>query len=778
MGCCQSSNVKSTSHNSSVSNPVVAKKQSIAKAAAGGGQEDKIELAFKAKRANVFSENLMENTTSSSNTKSPKSPEAHAFIKKALASNYIFASLSETDINSLIDSMKQLSVVKGENVITQGAVGDYFYVIDQGTFSIIINGKKVSNISDGMAFGELALVYNSPRQATIMAETNSTLYSLDRSTFRYTLSSSSSQRQQTIKKSLSKVTLLEGLTDEQFDKICDTVELVPFKAGDVIIKKGDVGNIFYMIKEGTVKVGGLGSDMKEITKTAGDYFGEMALLTGEPRAATITAQTPCTLFALDRENFNLLLGPLRDLIDENMSMQVLNSIKIFDKLTKEDKSKIFRSLKLEKYASGQAIIKEGEKGQTFYIIKAGTVKVSLGGNEVKQLGQGTYFGEMALLDDDIRKATCTALTAAECFVLDRESFNRFVSGIHEQMSRETSARLESLKHTGESDLSIGNLTTNYKLADLKTLAVLGSGTFGRVTLVQEAKTKNIYALKTMMKSEVLAQKQQGNILAEKAIMMDANHPFILRLFQTFKDSKRLMMLLEFIQGGELFSVLHTTTGDGVSNVDSKFYSAGIILAVEYLHSKNIAYRDMKPENCLIDKLGYPKVVDFGLAKVIKGKSFTLCGTPEYLAPELVLGRGHSLPVDYWAFGILLYEMQSGYSPFSDPQGNEHVIICKNIVSGKLTFPKNFNPECKDLVKGLLTREVQQRLGNLKAGPKGIINSKWYEGFDWEAYKSKKMTAPWIPNVKSATDTSLFDISMVEDPKDDGFVDVGNWDKDF
>ena len=119
-----------------------------------------------------------------------------------------------------------------------------------------------------------------------------------------------------------------------------------------------------------------------------------------------------------------------------------------------------------------------------------------------------------------------------------------------------------------------------------------------------------------------------------------------------------------------------------------------ILTTLCVHSKDIAYRDMKPENCLIDKHGYPKLVDFGFAKIINGKSFTLCGTPEYLAPELVLGRGHNRAVDYWAFGILLYEMEAGYSPFSDPQGMDQVVICKNIVNGKLVFPRNFNNDCK------------------------------------------------------------------------------------
>ena len=243
-------------------------------------------------------------------------------------------------------------------------------------------------------------------------------------------------------------------------------------------------------------------------------------------------------------------------------------------------------------------------------------------------------------------------------------------------------------------VAAGGQELNLRFTDLQQLAVLGSGTFGRVTLVQDRNSKAVYALKAMLKSEIVAHKQQANVINEKNVMKAANHPFILRLFQTFKDSKKLYMLLEFIQGGELFSVLHTAQQDGVPDGQAKFYGATVLLAVAYLHSKDIAYRDMKPENCLIDKEGYAKLVDFGFAKVITGKSYTLCGTPEYLAPELVLARGHNKSVDYWALGILLYEMQAGYSPFADPQGMDQVVICKNIVNGRLVFPRNFNSDCK------------------------------------------------------------------------------------
>jgi protein kinase A len=164
----------------------------------------------------------------------------------------------------------------------------------------------------------------------------------------------------------------------------------------------------------------------------------------------------------------------------------------------------------------------------------------------------------------------------------------------------------------------------------------------------------------------------------------------------------------------IFICMYINMYIGVPDIQAKFYASGIILAIGYLHKKDIAYRDLKPENCVIDKAGYPKIIDFGFAKKLPGgvKTYTLCGTPEYLAPELVLGRGHNKAVDYWAFGILIYEMLAGFSPFSDAQGMDQVVTCRNIVNGRLSFPRTFGAECKDLVKKLLVREIQNRLGKI------------------------------------------------------------------
>ena len=187
---------------------------------------------------------------------------------------------------------------------------------------------------------------------------------------------------------------------------------------------------------------------------------------------------------------------------------------------------------------------------------------------------------------------------------------------------------------------------------------------------------------------------------------------------------------------------------------------------------------MKPENCLIDSKGYPKLVVFGFAKVITSKSYTLCGTPEYLAPELVLGRGHNKAVDYWAFGIMVYEMQAGYSPFSDANMDQ-TEICRNIIKEKLEFSAGFDHDCKSMVKGLLNRNVEARLGNLKGGTEDIRTHRWFSGFPWKDYYDQKMEAPFVPAIKSPLDVSHFDPYAVDDHvADPNYKDTGNWADSF
>ena len=231
------------------------------------------------------------------------------------------------------------------------------------------------------------------------------------------------------------------------------------------------------------------------------------------------------------------------------------------------------------------------------------------------------------------------------------------------------------------------------------------------------------------------------------------HPFIVQLLgYNFEDPKYIYFILEYIQGGELFSLLRNKVTFPISQ--TKFYIAHIITIFEYLHSKNIVYRDLKPENILINKNGYLKLTDFGFAKQLENeKTYTLCGTPEYLAPEIILNKGHGKAVDWWTLGILLYEMLVGIDPFSD---DDPMKTYQKILKGKINFPKTFNKDAKSLIKHLLTQDTSKRFGCLKNGVKDILNHRLFEGFDWKNFVYLTMPAPYIPDIKSEDDTSNFE----------------------
>ncbi|XP_070173726.1 cAMP-dependent protein kinase catalytic subunit PRKX-like [Littorina saxatilis] len=278
----------------------------------------------------------------------------------------------------------------------------------------------------------------------------------------------------------------------------------------------------------------------------------------------------------------------------------------------------------------------------------------------------------------------------------------------------------------------------------------GTGTFGRVVLVREG-PKAYLALKVMAITQVIKLKQIEHIKNEKDILSSISHPFIVNMVWSHKDNVFLYMLMEYVPGGELFSYLRNM--GSFNNQTSNFYASEIVCALDYLHVKNIVYRDLKPENLLLDVDGHLKITDFGFAKVVLDRTWTLCGTPEYLSPEIILSKGHNKAVDWWSLGVLIFEMLVGYPPFyaDNPFG-----IYEKILAGKVEWPKIIDLVAKDLIKKLLVQDRTRRLGNMKNGADDIKRHKWFKNVDWDTVPSRKQTAPIIPKVSHEGDTSNFE----------------------
>ncbi|KAI0219454.1 cAMP-dependent protein kinase catalytic subunit beta [Lamellibrachia satsuma] len=294
------------------------------------------------------------------------------------------------------------------------------------------------------------------------------------------------------------------------------------------------------------------------------------------------------------------------------------------------------------------------------------------------------------------------------------------------------------------------------LEDFERHKTLGTGSFGRVMLVQHKQSKDFFAMKILDKQKVVKLKQVEHTMNEKRVLYSISFPFMVSLKFAFKDNSYLYMVLEFVTGGEMFSHLRRIgrfSESHSSEPHSRFYAAQIVLMLEYLHHLDIMYRDLKPENLLIDVLGYLKVTDFGFAKRVKGRTWTLCGTPEYLAPEIILSKGYNKAVDWWALGVLVYEMAAGYPPFF---ADQPIQIYEKIVSGKVRFPSHFSSDLKDLLRSLLQVDLTKRFGNLKNGVNDIKTHRWFSTTDWITVYQKKVEAPFIPKVKGPGDFSHFD----------------------
>ncbi|CAI4224907.1 unnamed protein product [Auanema sp. JU1783] len=292
---------------------------------------------------------------------------------------------------------------------------------------------------------------------------------------------------------------------------------------------------------------------------------------------------------------------------------------------------------------------------------------------------------------------------------------------------------------------------NVSMKDLTTIVTIGTGTFGRVELARHQDNGQHFALKVLNMHKVVQTRQVQHVHSEKEVLNKLQHPFIVQLFSTDKDEKNLYMIMEFVPGGELFSYLRASRV--FSNSMSRFYAAEIVSALDYIHSKNIVYRDLKPENLMLTKEGHIKMADFGFAKELKDRTYTLCGTPEYLAPESLSNKGHNKAVDWWALGVLIYEMMAGRPPF---RGKTTTEIYDRIIEHKLKFPRSFNLVAKDLVKKLLVVDRTQRIGAMKNGARDVMEHKWFQKINWKDLNEMRLEPPIVPTLYHSGDTGNFD----------------------
>ncbi|CAO3613372.1 unnamed protein product [Cunninghamella echinulata] len=293
-----------------------------------------------------------------------------------------------------------------------------------------------------------------------------------------------------------------------------------------------------------------------------------------------------------------------------------------------------------------------------------------------------------------------------------------------------------------------------------TLCVLGRGAFGKVYLVKHQQHQQLFAMKVLKKASLVVHGKRSNqIKTERQILEEVRHPFIVKLYYAFQTNDELHMLLTYCVGGELFR--HLNHEGMFSESMARFYAAELILALDHLHSLGIIYRDLKPENCLLDDQGHVVLTDFGLSKVsMEGKTNTICGTIEYMAPEILMGLEYDYVVDWWSLGILIYDMLTGSPPFAGKQRNKTM---ESILSKKVTMPYYFTSDARDLLSKLLRKNPNARLGAKPKKTDALRKHPFFSKINWKDLENRKVTPPICPVVTNPELAENFDTEFTNQP---------------
>ncbi|KAM3140588.1 hypothetical protein pb186bvf_007400 [Paramecium bursaria] len=658
-------------------------------------------------------------------------------IEKSFKKHFVFFNLTQTAIEQIMCKMFYCTQKRGEYVFKQGDQASCFFVILKGQVEILTNDKQVNVLKDGGYFGEIALLYNATRSASVRTLTDCNFWALDRGSFKKSVEDMMSKEYDDNRRFIETVTFFSFMTAEQRDSIASALITTRFQPGQHIVNEGDQADSYYVIKEGEVSV--WKGKNKINTMGPKDSFGEQALYEKSQRGATVKAETEVKCLALGRDTISRILGDKVQLVifGNIMSWSFENSSTL-SQLTKLQQEKIRMKAKIANYKKGQVIFAAQQKFSYLVIVLEGTLEK----DNKTQIYKGQSYGDQYLIQsksqdlitDDYFMSTDGVLATIQFSHLLKVLGGSFEGAIYKNKeSHET-----KIKNIADrEDYSY------IKVEDLIFIKELGSGQFGWVYQVKHKEMPNYFALKSVSKSQIVEQSLEKLVLQEKTVLELCNFPFIMGFYRTFKDDISVYFLVEFIRGMELFDVIRDI---GLLNKSqTQFYIGTLILCLEYMHQKGIVYRDIKPENIMVDDKGIMKMIDLGTCTQInksKGlRTYTIIGTPHYMAPEIILGKGYSYNVDLWSVGVCAYEFMCGGLPYAD-QLDDPYEIYEEIMNTQLGFPNYFKDRiAKKLIGQLLSKQPESRLGSSYASLKA---HQWFDDFDWDRLFSKSLPPPYIP----------------------------------
>mmetsp|Transcript_31260 Transcript_31260/g.71545 ORF Transcript_31260/g.71545 Transcript_31260/m.71545 type:complete len:944 (+) Transcript_31260:385-3216(+) len=732
------------------------------------------------------------------------------------------------EMKQVVDAFEEYAVRDpGKIILSHKEAGGHFYILREGSVRYFDSyrpsssrGKMGSGKCIGMAnkpgqsFGELCLLYDCPPPADCVSSGDPneaekacpdgsacSFWRIEKTTFRRILAVRTMRRDVRLREALQSVDHIGELDVEYLKKIADALHATSFERGETLFHEGEESDTFYLIgTEGKVQLSGSATGSKvlgpgmgfcenaisydlsdELRNDGGGKKGSSGGGDGQPPVhdCTATALERTVILSMSKDHFEKVVGSLSDAILLSRDRRLLRSVPLlrdtdledfeYELLTALIETVVFR-LDKEIFIEGDCVDEPA-----LFIVRHGAVEII--SEEYPRLNRvvqpGGFFGEDTLTPDENMRfggakggnkySDETVDVITDEVVLGKLTLAT-IDSVIQDLHRLGCRRKKNYNRKGKK--KDDTLEPVDSLDDLEFHRLFGAGTFGRVWIVSPFGKKVPYALKIQCKRELLDQRQAGGAQRERAVMVKLDHPFVCKLVNTFQDEACIYMLLQFVQGGELLNLIQG--GDvygGLPESAAKFFVAGILEGLTHMHQRQICYRDLKPENVLLDKDGYPVIVDFGFSKIVSDKTYTFCGTPLYLAPEIILSRGHDRGVDYWALGCLLYEMLFSRTPFFTDRVTDQKSLFKNIVRGKWNVPNDKLTDAgMDILQGMLTKRPADRLGCLAGGYRDVKQHRFFRQVNFTKLVKRQIKAPWRPEIVDPLDISHFESFVDRDDK--------------
>jgi len=647
---------------------------------------------------------------------------------KFINTTHIISHLDESDKSLLIQSLKIKNFNKDECILKAHEKCTNIYFVKNGLLQCVDDeGKCIKTVTTGENFGEKEILININIDFNLITISDCICYSLSVRSFKKMFGNKFRNFifYNFMRAAFDCSKLFQTMNIFYIEQIFRFFSIVNLNKDNVAFPIGHVKSSKFVI----IISGHLINSKNEtiIGRPLDILFEEELLSLNDEKIKYAINPSPDALF-LEGDTAEILkylqCKSFDDVLNKNIIFENLSKIVLFKSFSQLKLFKLIDLIQIEKYQNGEKIIKEGAKGEKFYIVKSGQVEVYQKSIYLRTLNSMEYFGERALLTNEVRSATVIAKDNVELYSLDKESFNLNLSDMM----------------VNYLNISLYLHDETVSLDDLLFIKEIGKGNYGSVSLVMNNKTKFPYAIKAINKYHIQIENLFENIELEKNILLKIDHPFIAKLVKCLKDEKNIFFLLEYIKGKELFEVIRDI---GFLNKEqTNFYIASMMIAIQYLHERKIIYRDIKPENIIVEKNGYLKLIDFGTAKEIEDRTKTIIGTPHYMAPEIITGGGYSFQVDFWSISICMYEFICGEVPFGEKE-EDPMEIYFAIINDHLTFPDKYifiDKEFKHLMKKMLDKNPSYRLSNFYS----IKNHPWFKDFKWDELNNLNLKPPYLP----------------------------------